>query len=74
MGMDIESLEQIRRVSEARDWLRRYMELRKQKGASAANAWWSTMKQKIAEARGEQALQILINDMNKERNAKGGKG
>lgn len=65
--------EQFRRECEARDWIRRINEKRLQSGARAAAIWWESIKRKILENRGQAALQLLIDDMNKERNAKGGK-
>jgi hypothetical protein len=65
--------EEWRRVCEARYWIKRYVLHRKERGPRAADTWWRETKERIGQIRGQAALQLLIDDMNKERNAKGGK-
>lgn len=65
--------EEWRRICEARDWIRRYKLHIKERGRREADDWWRQTKENIAKARGQAALQMLIDDMNKEKNAKGGK-
>jgi hypothetical protein len=65
--------EEWRRECEARDWIRRYKLQIKERGRRAADAWWRQTKEAILKARGQAGLNTLIADMNKERNAKGGK-
>lgn len=66
-------MEEWRRECEARDWIRRYKLLIKKRGRRAADAWWRQTKDDILQERGLARLNTLIADMNKERNAKGGK-
>jgi hypothetical protein len=65
--------EEWRRECEARFWINRYLLHRKERGQRAADAWWREIKEGILKARGQAGLNILIADMNKEKNAKGGK-
>ena len=62
-----------RRECEARDWIRRYKEKQRQVGVSKAIAWWNETISQIERIRGKAAADLLRDDMNKERNAKGGK-
>jgi hypothetical protein len=62
-----------RRECEARDWIRRYKLHIKERGRREADAWWREMRNGILKARGQAALDMLIRDMNKEKNEKGGK-
>lgn len=62
-----------RRECEARDWIKRYMEHRKQRGSRFAQLWWDQTKEQIRKVRGQAGLDTLIADMNKEQNATGGK-
>ena len=62
-----------RRECEARDWIRRYKLQIKERGRRAADVWWREIKEGILKARGQDGLNILITDMNKEKNEKGGK-
>jgi hypothetical protein len=69
--MDTNS-EEWRRICEARYWVRQYQVQVKERGRKSADTWWRETKEKIGKVRGEASLQNLINDMNKEKNAKGG--
>ena len=60
-----------RRECEARDWIRRYKLQIKERGRRAADAWWREMKEAILKARGQDGLNTLIADMNREKNEKG---
>ena len=62
-----------RRECEARDWIRRYKEKQRQVGVNKAIAWWNETISQIERIRGKAAADLLRDDMNKERNAKGGK-
>ena len=62
-----------RRECEARDWIRRYKEKQRQVGMNKAIAWWNETISQIERIRGKAAADLLRDDMNKERNAKGGK-
>lgn len=62
-----------RRECEAREWISRYKQNRKERGQRYADIWWTNTKEAIRKARGQAGLDILIADMNKERNATGGK-
>ena len=59
-----------RRECEARDWIRRYKLHIKERGRRYADAWWRDTKEAILKARGQAGLNILIADMNKEKNEK----
>jgi hypothetical protein len=62
-----------RRECEARDWIKRYKLHVKERGTRLANAWWAQTKEGIAKARGQAGLNILIAEMNRIKNEKGGK-
>lgn len=56
--------EEWRRECEAREWIKRYKAHRKQHGAKEAAKWWEHIKSQIVAKRGQQAVDILIGDMN----------
>lgn len=56
--------EEWRRECEAREWIKRYKAQRKERGAKEAAKWWEDIKRQIAAKRGQQAVDILIGDMN----------
>lgn len=56
-----------RRECEARAWIADYRgKLKKSK--KVADNWWETMKNKIRDARGQDGLQELLNEMQRIRN------
>jgi hypothetical protein len=70
--MSPETLEHMRNC-EAREWIVRYKKKIGEVGSAPAQSWWEKVKSDIKRIRGEDALQDLINRMNKERaNVKSG--
>jgi hypothetical protein len=70
--MSPETLEHMRSC-EAREWIARYKKKIGEVGSAPAQSWWEKVKSDIRRIRGEDALQDLINRMNKERaNVKSG--
>ena len=64
--MSPETLEHMRNC-EAREWIARYKQKIGELGLAPAQSWWAKVKSDIAKKRGEDALQDLVNRMNKER-------
>jgi hypothetical protein len=55
------------RQTEARDWIRRYRLKAKQLGALAAQAWWLGVKMSLKKRRGQDGLDTLIAEMERQR-------
>jgi hypothetical protein len=51
---------------EAKEWKQRYAQKVKQLGKVKAQTWWLGVKDDIARIRGQDGLNILINEMNKQ--------
>jgi hypothetical protein len=64
--MSPETLEHMRNC-EAREWIARYRVKIGEVGSALAQSWWEKVKSDIGKKRGDDALQDLINRMNKER-------
>ena len=64
--MSPETLEHMRNC-EAREWIARYKKKTGEVGSALAQSWWEKVKSDIGKKRGDDALQDLINRMNKER-------
>ena len=64
--MSPETLEHMRNC-EAREWIARYKQKIGELGSAPAQSGWEKVKSDIKRIRGEDALQDLINRMNKER-------
>jgi len=62
-----EMLETLRQT-EARDWIRRYRNKQRELGKQEAQAWWETVKLGIKKRRGQDGLNILITEMQRQRN------
>jgi hypothetical protein len=61
------------RDCEAREWIARHRAKTGEVGSALAQSWWEKVKSDIGKKRGDDALQDLINRMNKERaNVKSG--
>jgi hypothetical protein len=56
------------RLTEARDWISRYRKKVKQLGQQEARAWWEAVKVDINKRRGPDGLNILITEMQRQRN------
>ena len=61
-----ETLDHLRK-SEAREWIRRYLDKIGELGAENGRSWWEGVKADIAKRRGQAALDELINNMRTER-------
>ena len=59
-----QSDEEWRRECEARQWIKWYKARRKEHGTKEAARWWEEMKRRIADKRGQKAVETLIDDMN----------
>jgi hypothetical protein len=57
-------LETWRAQCEARDWVRRFREIKAKKGVKAANQWWRQTLERIEKHRGKQSVDKLRRDMN----------
>jgi hypothetical protein len=56
------------RLTEARDWIYRYRKKVKELGQQQARTWWEAMKVDISKRRGPDGLNILITEMQRQRN------
>ena len=56
------------RLTEARDWIYRYRKKVKQLGQKEAGTWWEAVKVDINKRRGQDGLNILITEMQRQRN------
>jgi hypothetical protein len=56
------------RLTEARDWIRRYRKKVKELGQQQARTWWEAVKVDISKRRGQDGLNILITEMQRQRN------
>jgi|TARA_R110002126_G_scaffold187365_4_gene335934 hypothetical protein len=56
------------RLTEARDWIYRYRKKVKQLGQQEARTWWEAVKVDINKRRGQDGLNILITEMQRQRN------
>ena len=61
-----ETLEHMKQC-EAREWIQRYKKKAIELGSASAHSWWTGIKLDIEKKRGIEAMQDLINRMNKER-------
>ena len=55
------------RQTEARDWIRRYRLKAKQLGQQKAQLWWLDVKMSLKKRRGQDGLDILIAEMERQR-------
>ena len=56
------------RQSEAKEWIRRYRLKVKETGKQQAQAWWLGVKEAIQKKRGQDGLNTLIAEMQRQRN------
>jgi len=56
------------RLTEARDWIYRYRKKVKELGQQQARTWWEAVKVDISKRRGQDGLNILITEMQRQRN------
>ena len=56
------------RLTEARDWIYRYRKKVKELGQQQAKTWWEAVKVDISKRRGQDGLNILITEMQRQRN------
>jgi hypothetical protein len=53
--------------TEAREWIKRYRKKRLELGKQEAQAWWESIKMDIKKKRGQDGLNTLIAEMEKQR-------
>ena len=53
--------------TEAREWIKRYRKKRLELGKQEAQAWWESIKVDIKKKRGQDGLNTLIAEMEKQR-------
>jgi hypothetical protein len=53
--------------TEAREWIKRYRKKRMELGKQEAQAWWESIKMDIKKKRGQDGLNTLIAEMEKQR-------
>jgi hypothetical protein len=61
-------LQETLRQTEATEWLLRYESIRTTTGQAAARNWWEEVKADIRKRRGKAGANILIAEMNRQRN------